>query len=968
MSMTGWRAVCAGAALLLATPALASCDRGPIAPAWPATAPLADRYAALARRDLDGPDAAALIRDWQSLVAEADRTGQVPPQLLVRSLTWLAYLQGGVDNAASQAAIERANALAASAPDADFDAVRLANAAMVAVVFGKLDEGGRLLTSAQAALRAGPGARSVQGYWEALARNFLAWQRADGAAGLAASRDTVALAEACLAAGAGATLTAMSNLGAALDAAGRQEESLAVQEKAAAWGLANLAESSPGLATALNNYGVDLRNAGRFAEAAPVLRRSLDLFARYQPTNLNMRATALSNLASTLNYQGQSAAAEALWLQALALYRQAPQGDFISPVVTLRFAADAALQRGDRTLALQRLREAVRHAEAHLPANSLDLAQTRMHLADVLAGQGKAAEALALAQPADARIRAELPADSLRRLSLELAYGRIVGKANGPAAGVAASRPALARLSEKLLATDGSARQRISYRSLVMASFNALAQMALDAGDTELAFEVLQLIAISDITTAEAQSFARRATDDPGVAERLFAFQQAVTARQALDRKRNTLAAGDQAGWAALTTALTKADEAVTRREADLAERLPDFQRRTRPALISLSAFRAGLAAEQVVIIPIASDGRATTIAITRDGLIAASAATAAQQAATVHRIRASIDAYAPGQRQARFDHRAARQLYRLLFPPALAPVLAAHSSLLYVPRGALAELPLGLAIAPGRAAGGKINWLVRRHAITLLSGLSAPRAAPAAGRSPDLAFLGVGDPVLPQAAVAMAASPPAMAGRALPQDLASLARLPPLPGATAELRQLGAALAGGSPLLLAGLEATRRRLNALALDRFRVIAFATHGLAPSESGRAGEAALLLSADNGRPDLLTASDIAQWRLNADWVILSACNSASGAEPGAPQLSGLATAFMRAGARNLLVSSWPVRDDAASRLTVATLKGAEQGLSRPEALRRAMVALIDDPALDDAGHPAVWAAFSLVSPN
>lgn len=123
--------------------------------------------------------------------------------------------------------------------------------------------------------------------------------------------------------------------------------------------------------------------------------------------------------------------------------------------------------------------------------------------------------------------------------------------------------------------------------------------------------------------------------------------------------------------------------------------------------------------------------------------------------------------------------------------------------------------------------------------------------------------------------------------------DVAGEIRLAALPGAAAKLHQLSAALATDTSVVLTGANATRRKLNELNVGRFRVIAFATHGLAPSESGRAGEAALVLSSEGDKPDLLTASEIARWQLDADWVILSACNSAAGSEPGAPLLSGLA---------------------------------------------------------------------------
>jgi CHAT domain-containing protein len=95
--------------------------------------------------------------------------------------------------------------------------------------------------------------------------------------------------------------------------------------------------------------------------------------------------------------------------------------------------------------------------------------------------------------------------------------------------------------------------------------------------------------------------------------------------------------------------------------------------------------------------------------------------------------------------------------------------------------------------------------------------------------------------------------------------------------------------------------------------------------------------------------LLTASEVAQLKLNADWVVRSACNTASGDKPGAEALSGLARAFFYAGARALLVSHWAVASDAATRLTTATVAAmnADPRIGRAEALRRAMLSYLDD---------------------
>jgi CHAT domain-containing protein len=112
-----------------------------------------------------------------------------------------------------------------------------------------------------------------------------------------------------------------------------------------------------------------------------------------------------------------------------------------------------------------------------------------------------------------------------------------------------------------------------------------------------------------------------------------------------------------------------------------------------------------------------------------------------------------------------------------------------------------------------------------------------------------------------------------------------------------------------------------------LGLADYRAVYFATHGLLAGDVKGLGEPSLALTIPNEPSELddglLTASEVAQLKLNADWVVLSACNTAAGDKPGAEALSGLARAFFYAGARALLVSHWAVDSDAATRLTTTT---------------------------------------------
>lgn len=117
--------------------------------------------------------------------------------------------------------------------------------------------------------------------------------------------------------------------------------------------------------------------------------------------------------------------------------------------------------------------------------------------------------------------------------------------------------------------------------------------------------------------------------------------------------------------------------------------------------------------------------------------------------------------------------------------------------------------------------------------------------------------------------------------------------------------------------------------------------------------------------DNG---LLEASEIAQLNFNADRVILAACNTAAAdGTLGAEGLSGLAKAFFYAGSRALLVSQWAVDSEATVALTTGTLKAleAEPHIGRAGALRRAMLALMNDPERPEYADPYYWAPFMVV---
>jgi CHAT domain-containing protein len=202
--------------------------------------------------------------------------------------------------------------------------------------------------------------------------------------------------------------------------------------------------------------------------------------------------------------------------------------------------------------------------------------------------------------------------------------------------------------------------------------------------------------------------------------------------------------------------------------------------------------------------------------------------------------------------------------------------------------------------------------------------------------------------------------------------DRARLSRaLPRLWDTAIELREVAKSLSAPMSDVHLRADANVTKVKSSPLAAYRVVYFATHGLVDGDVKGLAEPSLALTMPTPPSDfddgLLKASEVAQLKLNADWVVLSACNTIAGDKPGAEALSGLARAFFYAGARALLVSHWAVASDAATRLTTsafATLKG-DPSLGRAEAMRRAMLALLDDKSSPENAYPAVWGPFAVI---
>ena len=235
--------------------------------------------------------------------------------------------------------------------------------------------------------------------------------------------------------------------------------------------------------------------------------------------------------------------------------------------------------------------------------------------------------------------------------------------------------------------------------------------------------------------------------------------------------------------------------------------------------------------------------------------------------------------------------------------------------------------------------------------------------------------FLGVGNPTFQGGGANQALALNALAAACQaggPTDPALLRALQPLPETAAEVQAVGRDLGASPDDILMGAGASESALRAKPLDQYAVLYFATHGMLPGELHCQAQPGLVLSppatpaTSTSADGLLTASEIAGLKINANLVVLSACNTGAGGGKsfGGGALQGLADAFFNAGAHAVLASHWEVPSAATMALMTGTFSNMAKDPKHDaaEALRQAQLSLI---AKDNTAHPFEWAAFTLI---
>jgi CHAT domain-containing protein/tetratricopeptide (TPR) repeat protein len=809
---------------------------------------------------------------------------------------------------------------------------------------------------------------------------------------------------------------ALSDLAMLYEAEGRDVEAEPLYKRALAI-LEALGPDHPAVANSLNKLANVYAHQGRYGEAEPLINRALAIAEKTLGSDHPGVAAVLSNLANVYTHQGRSREAEPLMKRALAIREKALRPEHPDVAAALNTLATLYRDQGRYAEAEPLYKRSLAIYEKALGAEHPWVAGALNNFAGLALGQGN------WAQAADYWRRAT---EIIERRAERGLAGSEGGSVKGEAVRLSRYFSGLIKMTDRFAPQGNADRERQERGMFEKAQWaqasdaaSSLTQMAARSakGDTALAKLVRKRQDLvgewqakdKRLIAAKSQLPAKRDPDTEKVLiDRLAAIDgrlEAIDAQFAKDFPEYASLTNPKPASVAEVQALLQPNEALVL-FLDTDERFKPTPEETFIWVITRGEMRW-------VKTELGTKTLAQRVKALRCGLDDEEWVGIENPA----RCAQLLNVAKPQEKDPLpFSIGIAHELYQALFGSVEDLIKDKH--LLIVPSGPLTSLPFQVlvtekpeaALPKSYADYRNVAWLGKRQPLTVLPSVASLRALRefAKGGRGSQDYIGYGDPVLVgdgscqkitapetcpsrETAIAQAADqmhqPRSRSVRRSPiltevyskgsgseAVLTQVRALCPLEDTAYEVKCIADSMPK-SKIRIRG-DATVASIKVLSdsgeLATYRVVHFATHGLLAGDvqlmTRLQGEPALVLtpkdSNDNG---LLTASKVAELKLNADWVVLSACNTAAGDKLGAEAFSGLARAFFYAGARALLVSHWPVYSDAAVRLTTKAFAEieADASVTRAEAMRRSMVALMDDESEEDNAHPSVWAPFVLV---
>jgi len=759
-----------------------------------------------------------------------------------------------------------------------------------------------------------------------------------------------------------------------------------------------------GYGNTLYNLALDHVEIGEYQKARDEYTEALDLFrhTRYP----RGEGFVLRSLGDLYMITGEDTKAAPLLNEAASKWRSI--GDRRGEVLALQSLSDLAARRHDMKGADALLRQAIdvastagfkrEEAQGHgrlaalartraewtLAAEEagrqLDLSREtgdRLGQADALHQQGAAwrrlrafeqartalAQAQALREAAGTRLPLAATLDELARVDLD--------SGDADAAGDRIARAL--DLIDAVEASAGNRESRMRFAAAHRRSFDLAIDVAMQRGRTAEAFELSERARTRGFVDMIRES---RVDIREGVDPELLARERDVQER--LDAKHDRFerllgsahSPAQEADGRRELDALVASYQAV---EAEIVRRSPRYAALMQPRPLALTDVQKRLLDRDTALVEFwLGEDRSYAFVVTRTACRGFTLPPAKDIAPVVGRAYRALNARnrnpaeAAEARSARLDaadrefEQAAAKLSRTLFAPMRGGLSARR--LLVVSDGELQYLPMAALPWPGTA-----EPLAARYEIVHLpsaSVLSVVRDAETTRARPSKKVAVFADPVF-RADDQRLTSPHAdrangdVTRAAEDAGIGALARLP------FSRREADAivALAPGA-LAVTDFDATRAAAKQPSLAGYRIVHFATHGLLDSRHPELSGIVLSMVDRRGRSvdGFLRLHEIYNLKLNADLVVLSACQTALGQEVRSEGLVGLVRGFMYAGSPQVVASLWSVRDRAAAELMRALYENLLTRNASPEAaLRAAQLAMRADPRWR---APYFWAAFTV----
>lgn len=782
--------------------------------------------------------------------------------------------------------------------------------------------------------------------------------------------------------------TVLNNLAGLYAIQGRYDDAVSLHKRALSIKEKTLGGDHPSVGTSYNNLATLYDRQRLYKAAEPLYKRALEIWEKVLgPEHIHI-ASALGNLAGVYINQSQFADAEPLQVRALAIVKKSLGS--AHPLVATFYNNLGSLKERQGQYA-----EAKRLYKSSLAIMEKALGSDHPHVARILDSLGMLNAGLGEWQKAYERVHSASAITAARSL-------------NG---------------LDRYRDSQGGAAQRSRYFRDEVAVAWRLAEAKPERRKALLdtTFQAAQWSGRTVTATALGQMAARSRSRDPRLSGLVREQQDLSREWQVQDKKlvqaiSMPAAQRNQNAIDALRSRVITIDNKLQTLGKRLENDFPAYAALANPKPLDIADVRKHLGPDEALIVYLVNATDSYVWAVTREKSVWKTIPRKQSEIEQgINDLRQSLDPIAALQSGSRgftrveacrglsrlnkpceaydTDLERAHKLYVDLLGP-VAKVVEHKRHLILVPSGPLTGLPFHMLLTASPPALRsqeerlrQASWLIRRHAVSVLpsvSSLSALRSVERKAKA-ERPFIGFGNPEFfkpksrPQKRKTIQTVQTtrgyATYFRGKLADVDALSgNIAPLPDTALELAAVAKVLKAPKSDIVLGRRASESVIKSLSkdgrLDDYRIVHFATHGLIAGELEGLGEPALALSLpdkataqDDG---LLTASEVAELKLNADWVVLSACNTAAGSKPGAEAFSGLARAFFYAGTRALLVSHWPVVSEAAVKLTTQafTAMQLEPEIGRAEALRRSMLALIDK-GTPSQRHPSYWAPFVVV---